>query len=118
MRDDPEIPHRSSSDGRLRPTRGQIGSVGVVVLTIVVVSSLVVGSLAVGSHTASAQRGPTGFSSAVIELDAFALDNTLTPGQTNEMMLQISNNARIEDSSRPSSIDTTTTARNVRVEVS
>lgn len=118
MRDDPEIPHRSSSDGRLRPTRGQIGSVGVVVLTIVVVSSLVVGSLAVGSQTASAQRGPTGFSSAVIELDAFALDNTLTPGQTNEMMLQISNNARIEDSSRPSSIDTTTTARNVRVEVS
>jgi hypothetical protein len=89
-----------------------------VVLTIVVVSSLVVGSLAVGSQTASAQRGPTGFSSAVIELDAFALDNTLTPGQTNEMMLQISNNARIEDSSRPSSIDTTTTARNVRVEVS
>ena len=118
MRDDPEIPHRSSSDGRLRPTRGQIDSVGVVVLTIVVVSSLVVGSLAVGSQTASAQRGPTGFSSAVIELDAFALDNTLTPGQTNEMMLQISNNARIEDSSRPSSIDTTTTARNVRVEVS
>lgn len=118
MRDDPEILHRSSSDGRLRPTRGQIGSVGVVVLTIVVVSSLVVGSLAVGSQTASAQRGPTGFSSAVIELDAFALDNTLTPGQTNEMMLQISNNARIEDSSRPSSIDTTTTARNVRVEVS
>mgnify|MGYP002762219775 FL=1 len=120
MRDDPEIPHRSSSDGRLRPTRGQIGSVGVVVLTIVVVSSLVVGSLAVGSQTASAQASPqttSGFSSAVIDLNVFAPDNTLTPGQTDEMMLQISNNARIQDSSEPSSIDTTTTARNVRVEV-
>lgn len=117
MRDDPEALRRSRSDGRLWPTRGQISSIGVVVLTIVVVSSLVVGSLAVGSQTASAQRGPSGFSSAVIDLDAFALDNTLTPGQTNEMTLQIANNARIRDSSRPSSIDTTTTARNVRVEV-
>ncbi len=117
MRDDPETPCRSRSDGRLRPTRGQISSVGVVVLTIVVVSSLVVGSLAVGPQTASAQQGPSGFSSAVIELDAFAPDNTLTPGQTNEITLQIANNARIRDSSRPSSIDTTTTARNVRVEV-
>ena len=88
-------------------------------LTIVVVSSLVVGSLAVGPQTASAQqaRGPTGFSSAVIDLNAFAPDSTLTPGQTNEMMLQIANNARIQDSSEPSSIDTTTTARNVRVSI-
>jgi hypothetical protein len=80
-----------------------------VVLTIVVVSSLVVGSLAVGSQTASAQASPqttSGFSSAVIDLNVFAPDNTLTPGQTDEMMLQISNNARIQDSSEPSSIDT------------
>jgi len=83
-------------------------------LTALLVTSLAAGFVAVGSDEASAQ---TGFSSGSVNLDAFVADNTLTPGQTSELTLQIANEGEIRDGSAPSTTETTTTARNVRVEV-
>jgi len=84
------------------------------ILTTLLVTSLAVGFVVIGSDEASAQSG---FSSGNVDLDAFIADNTSTPGQSSELSLQIANDASIGDGSSPSSTETTTTARNVRVTV-
>jgi len=47
----------------------------------------------------------------------FVADNTFTPGSTEELTLQVANDGEIRDGSSPETTETTTTARNVRVEV-
>jgi hypothetical protein len=102
-----------------RPWKGNRGlrSLGVAALTVLLITSTSIGFIAVGSQEASAERAVGGASSGVVDLEVFAPDNTFTPGQADELTLQIANNARIDSGSLPDSSEFTTTARNVRVEI-
>ena len=113
MEDDSDT-SRSLAGTNGLPDRQWLGSLGVLVLSILLVTSLVAGFVALGTDEASAQAG---FSSGDVDLEAFVSDNTFTPGQAAQLDLQIANDASIGDGSSPASTGTTTTARNVRVEV-
>lgn len=117
MDDVPDGPRRrTDSDTTANPRGGGRGpgSLGVVAVALLLVTSTGVGAIALVPGTASAQ---TGFSSGDVELDVFVPDDTFTPGQTSELTLQIANDGEINDGSSAESMEMTTTARNVRVEV-
>lgn len=113
--DDPR--KRTGSDTNTERHRGSsrgLGSVGIVVLTLLLITATGVGTVAFGSGTAQAQ---TGFSSGDVDLEVFVPDNTFTPGQADELTLQVANDGEIGSGSSADSTDFTTSARNVRVEV-
>lgn len=115
MEDNPKLPRLTAeTNGRFGSLRNWLGSFGVLLLTALVVSSLTVGFVTVGTGQASAQSG---FSTGDVNLEVFVADDTFTPGQATTIDLQVANNAEIGDGSTAGSVDTTTTARNVRVKL-
>lgn len=85
-------------------------------LTLVVVAVLAVSALAGGvavAQTNAQQAAPQ--AGGQPDIDVHAPNPTLTPGQTNEVTLQISNDGELDYGS-PELREAVTTARNVRVE--
>ncbi|WP_418285636.1 COG1361 S-layer family protein [Halorubrum sp. DTA46] len=94
------------------PSAVAVVAVVVAVLTVAILSA--VGGIAVAQGN-TAQQTAAPQAGGEPDLDVHAPNPTLTPGQTNEVTLQISNDGELDYGS-PELREAVTTARNVRVE--